>query len=128
MFACMSHFKPNSKLSNNQVDWNDPHLQSLLSKTEGWKLDNRGAFTSQEVHIHIGWNANSGRNAVLVWESDQVMVLETRFSIPKGEHVRVDRVVGEALRTVWGMVADGREGYREEDRQNGVFVHWLHVR
>lgn len=125
----MSHFKPNSKLSNNsQVDWNDPHLQSLLSKTESWKLDNRGAFSAQEVHVHVGWGAHSGRTAVLVWESDQVMVVETRFSIPKGENVRVDRVLGEGIRTVWGVVADGREGYREEDRQNGVFVHWLHVR
>jgi len=124
----MSHFKPNSKLSNNQVNWNDPHLQSLLSKTESWKLDNRGAFSSQPVQLHVGWGANSGRYAVLVWESDQLLVVETNFAIPKGEHVRVDRAVGEGLRTVWGIVADGRQGYREEDRENGVYVHWLHVR
>jgi hypothetical protein len=124
----MSHYKPHSKLSNNQVDWNDPHLESLLRKSEGWKLDNRGAHASQEVHIHIGWGANAGRQAVLVWESDQVMVLETRFSIPQSEHVRVDRLYGDGVRTVWGVVADGREGFREEDRQNGVYVHWLHVR
>ncbi|RDS80344.1 hypothetical protein [Dyella psychrodurans] len=123
----MSHFKPNSKLSNNQVNWDDPHLQSLLSKTESWKLDNRGAFSSQDVQLHVGWGANSGRNAVLVWESDRVMVVETRFAIPKGEHVRVDRVLGESLRTVWGVVAEGRQGFREEDRENGVHVHWLHV-
>ncbi|GLQ51008.1 hypothetical protein ACFFJT_07370 [Dyella flava] len=124
----MSHFKPNSKMSNNQVDWSDPHLESLLRKTESWKLDNRGAFSAVDVQIHVGWGANTGRKAVLVWETDQVMVLETRFTILQGEHVRVDRVYGDGVRTVWGVVAEGREGFREEDRQNGVYVHWLHVR
>jgi hypothetical protein len=124
----MSHFKPNSKLSNNEVDWDDPHLQSLLSKTESWKLDNRGSFTAVNVQIHVGWGASGGRHALLVWESDQVMVLETRFLIPQGEQVRVDRIQGGVARTVWGSVVEGREGFREEDRKNGVFVHWLHVR
>jgi hypothetical protein len=99
-----------------------------LRKTESWKLDNRGAFAAVNVQIHVGWGANTGRNATLVWETDQVMVLETRFIIPQGEHVRVDRVFGDTVRTVWGVVAEGREGFREEDRQNGVYVHWLHVR
>ena len=124
----MSHFKTNSKLSNNQVDWTDPRLETLLRKTESWKLDNRGAFAAVEVQINVGWGANSGRDAVLVWETEQVMVLETRFTIPRGEHVRVDRAYGDGVRTIWGMVAEGREGFREEDRQNGVFVHWLHLR
>jgi len=25
-------------------------------------------------------------------------------------------------------VVDGREGFRAEDRANGVHVHWVHVR
>jgi hypothetical protein len=124
----MSHFKPNSKVSNNQVDWSDPRLEALLRKTEEWKLDNRGAFPAQDVQVHVGWGAGTPRKATLVWESDRVMVLETRFQIPKGEHVRVDRFYGDdGLRTVWGVVADGREGFREEDRQNGLYVHWLHM-
>jgi hypothetical protein len=80
----MSHFNPNSKRPNNQVDWNDPHLESLLRKTESWKLDNRGAFAAAEVQVHVGWGANSARHAMLVWETDQVMVLETRFTLPQG--------------------------------------------
>jgi hypothetical protein len=124
----MSHFKPNSKFSNQQVDWSDPHLESLLRKTEGWTLDNRGGFVASPVHIHVGWGANAARQAMLVWETDQVMVLETRFLIAQGEHVRVDRVSGETMRTLWGVVAEGRAGFREDDRQNGVYVHWLHVR
>ncbi|GLQ96231.1 hypothetical protein [Dyella mobilis] len=123
----MSHFKPNSKFSNNQVDWSDPRLDSLLRKTEGWTLDNRGGFAATPVQIHVGWGANSVRHAVLVWENDQVMVLETRFLIPQGEHVRVDRAFGQTVRTVWGVVAEGREGFREDDRLNGVYVHWLHA-
>ncbi|MFK2900802.1 hypothetical protein ISP15_10695 [Dyella jejuensis] len=124
----MSHFKPNSKLPGNQVDWSDPRLESLLRKTDSWKLDNRGGFAAQEVHIHIGWGANTGRKATLVWETDQVMVLETCFLIPPGEHVRVDRLQSDGVRTLWGVVAEGREGFREEDRRNGIYVHWLHVR
>ena len=124
----MSHFKPNSKLTNNEVDWNDPRLQTLLSKTESWTLDNRGAFAATEVQIHMGWGANTARQAQLVWESNQVMVLETRFLIPQGEHVRVDRFQAGVARTVWGTVVEGREGFREEDRQNGIYVHWLHMR
>jgi hypothetical protein len=35
MVAGMSHFdKPRAAAAGNTVDWDDPHLQSLLSKTE----------------------------------------------------------------------------------------------
>lgn len=124
----MSHFKPNSRPSNQEVDWDNPHLQSLLKKTESWTLDNRGSFAAVDVQIHMGWGASSGHRAVLVWESDQVMVLETHFLIPQGEQVRVDRVQGGASRTGWGTVIEGRQGFREEDRKNNVYVHWLHMR
>jgi len=124
----MSHHKPHSKQSAGYVDWSDPHLESLLRKTEGWKLDNRGAFPAQQVQIHIGWGAATGKPAVLVWERDQAMVLETLFPLPLGEHVRVDSPMGDRLRTVWGVVIEGREGHRTEDRAHGVYVYWLHMR
>ena len=124
----MSHYKPSSKLSKQQVDWNDPHLQSLLQKTEHWRLDNRGAFSAQEVRIFIGLSDEAGQPGYLVWESDQVLVLETLFSIRKGEVVRVDRSGSGASRTSWGVIVEGREGHREEDRQLGVHVHWLHMK
>jgi hypothetical protein len=123
----MSHFKPTSKVSNHQVNWSDPHLEALLRKTEEWKLDSRGGFPAQAVHVHIGWGAGAPRKAILVWEADRVMVLETHYLIPQGEHVRVDRIQGDSMRTVWAVVAEAREGFREEDRENGVYVHWLHV-
>lgn len=123
----MSHFKSMSKITGNQVDWSDPRLEALLRKTEEWKLDNRGAFPEQDVHVHVGWGASTPRKATLVWESDRVMVLATRYLIPQGEHVRVDRLYGDGMRTLWAVVADGREGFREEDRANGVYVHWLHM-
>jgi hypothetical protein len=123
----MSHFKPTSKITSNQVDWSDPRLEALLRKSEDWKLDNRGAFPEQQVHVHIGWGASAPRKATLVWEGDRVMVLATQFLIPQGEHVRVDRLYGDGMRTVWAVVADGREGFRQEDKQNGVHVHWLHM-
>lgn len=112
----MSQIKSMPKVSNNQVDWSDPRLEALLRKTEEWKLDNRGAFPSQDVQIHLGWGASAVRKAVLVWETDRVMVLETTFQIPQGEHVRVDRISAGSMRTAWGVVAEGREGFREEDK------------
>jgi len=124
----MSHPKlPTQKLAN-RVDWNDPHLESLLRKTESWKLDNRGVYPAQEVQIHIGWGAAAGKPALLVWERDQAMVLETRFPLLQGEHVRVDSHLGDSIRTVWGVVVEGRKGHRAEDKANGVHVYWLHVR
>ncbi|PWK87779.1 hypothetical protein [Fulvimonas soli] len=123
----MSHHKPHGR-HGNRVDWNDPHLQSLLSRTEHWKLDNRSSHAPQDVQVHIGWGASTGRPGVLVYERDQVMVLETTFPIQQGEHVRVDRIAADGLRVVWGMVVESREGQRAEDRLHGVHVHWLHVR
>jgi hypothetical protein len=124
----MSHITK-SKLSTNNstVDWNDPHLEALLRKTESWKLDNRSAFTAEEVQLHVGWGASATRKAMLVWEVERVMVLETHFRMPQGEHVRVDRIYADGIRTMWGVVADEREGFREEDRENGVYVHWVHM-
>jgi hypothetical protein len=123
----MTHYKPSSKLSKQQVDWNDPHLQSLLQKTEHWRLDNRGAFSAQEVRIFVGLGDQAGQSAFLVWENEQVVVLETLFPIRKGEHVRVDRASAGVQRAAWGIVVEGREGSREEDRAHGVHVHWLHM-
>ncbi len=40
----------------------------------------------------------------------------------------MDRLYGDGVRTIWGAVVEGREGFREEDRQSGTYVHWLHVR
>jgi hypothetical protein len=128
MFAYMNHYKPPTKKPVNRVDWSDPHLESLLQKTESWKLDNRGNFPPEEVQIHVGWAATVGKPALLVWERDQAMVLETRFTLQEGEHIRVDSHQGESIRTVWGVVIEGREGNRAEDQANGVHVYWLHVR
>ncbi|MEW9624017.1 hypothetical protein [Rhodanobacter geophilus] len=122
----MSHYsKPPS---GNIVDWSHPDLQLLLSKTEGWSLDNRGVHAPLACELHIGWGAGVGRAATLVYQREGVMVVETRFAIPKGEHVRVDRIQAGAARSSWGIVVDGREGVRAEDRANGVHVHWVHMR
>jgi hypothetical protein len=122
----MTAFKPQVK--GNRVDWSDPRLQELLRRSENWKLDNRGTYTPKDVMIHLGWGASTGRPAILVWERDQVMMLETRYAIALGEQVRVDEPQGERLRSVWGLVVEGREGFRAEDRANGVHLHWLHLR
>lgn len=112
--------------TGNRVDWNEPHLQKLLSRIEGWDLDNRENFPREDVQIQVGWSAGSGRPAVLVWKHDKVMVLEAGFPIPTGEFVRVDSFCGDGMRSVWGVVVEGRAGRRAEDCRNGVNVYWLH--
>lgn len=125
----MNHYdKPSSGVAGNSVDWSDPDLQSLLSKTEGWSLDNRGVFSPVACELHVGWGATAGKPATLVFERNNVMVVEANFIVPKGEQVRVDRVQVGALRSSWGIVVDGREGHRAEDRAKGIHVYWVHVR
>ncbi|MGB3748621.1 MAG: hypothetical protein WBG85_09475 [Rhodanobacter sp.] len=119
------HAKPPS---GNTVDWSHPELQSLLGKTEGWSLDNRGVFSPVPCELHIGWGAGAVRGATLVFERDGVMVIEANFLIQVGEKLRVDRIVLGSLRSSWGTVAEGREGHRTEDRANGTRVYWVHVR
>lgn len=118
----------NSQAKGNRVDWNDPRLQELLRRSENWKLDNRGTYEPKDVQLYLGWGASSGRPAVLVWEREQVMMLETRYAMTVGEHVRVDEPRGESMRSVWGVVVEGREGFRAEDRAMGIHLHWLHLR
>jgi len=120
--------KTPARMTGNRVDWDDERLAALLKKTEGWTLDNRGTAEPQAVQLHVGWGASSGRQATLVWEREQALVLVTAFAIPVGEHVRIDRHLGEDLRSAWGVVVDGREGFRAEDREAGAWVHWVHVR
>lgn len=112
----------------NIVDWSNPDLQKLLAKTTDWGLDNRGVYAPVACELHVGWGAGAGRDATLVYEHDGVLVVETTFAIPQGENVRVDRIRGGALRSTWGVVADGRQGNRVEDQANGTWVHWIHPR
>jgi hypothetical protein len=114
--------------SANLVDWDDPHLQKLLSKTEGWSLDNRGVFSPVSCDIHVGWGAGAGKPGTVVYEQPGVMVVATASIIPQGEQVRVDRLQAGTLRSTWGVVVDGREGRREEDRARGLHVYWVHMR
>ncbi|HTH69237.1 MAG TPA: hypothetical protein VL545_13320 [Rhodanobacter sp.] len=119
------HPKPRS---GNNVDWNDPHLQSLLDKTEGWSLDNRGVFSPVPCELHVGWGAGAARSVTLVYERTGMMVIEACFIIHAGEQVRVDRMLGGTLSSSWGTVAEGRAGNRAEDLAQGIHVYWVHTR
>ena len=124
----MTHRRQPSKVPTNRVNWSDPHLESLLQKTESWQIDNRGSHPSREVEIHLGWGAGTHRPAVLVWEREDVMVLETRFPMRKSEHLRVDKPFGDGIQTRWGTVVESRAGHRAGDEENGIHVHWVHMR
>ncbi|MBE1159820.1 hypothetical protein [Dyella acidiphila] len=123
----MTH-KPHTQSSHVRVNWDDPELSSLLKRSDSWQLDNRGGYTSQEVQVYLGWSGSVGRSATLVWERDRSVVLEATFPLAKGDQVRVDKHLGERIRTLWGVVAEGREGYREEDRLRGIHLYWLQVK
>lgn len=116
-----------TRVSNTNVNWDDPQLVSLLRRSEQWSIDNRGGFSPQDVHVYLGWSGSVGRTATLVWERDNAIVLETTFPIAQGEQVRIDKHLGNRIRTLWGVVVEGREGFREEDRQKGIHVYWLQV-
>lgn len=122
------HYKAPLHSSGSNIDWEDPSLQSLLSKTEGWSLDNRGVFSPVACELFVGWGAGTGKPATLVFERNGVMVVEAPFLIPKGEQVRVDRLQAGTARSTWGLVIDMREGHRVEDRANGIHVYWIHSR
>lgn len=119
--------KAHTQASPVRVDWDDPKLVSLLQRSEQWSIDNRGGFSPQDVQIYFGWSGSVGKTATLVWERDNAIVLEATFPIGQGEQIRVDKHLGHRIRTLWGVVVDGREGVREEDRQKGVHVYWLQV-
>ncbi|WP_458071017.1 hypothetical protein [Rhodanobacter sp. BL-MT-08] len=131
----MTDPKPPTKKSTSRVDWSDPRLEALLKKTESWQLDNRGSFQPQDIGVQIGWSGDAGvgavdssRPGVLVWEHQQVMVIETNFPIEQGELVRIDRLVGDGVQIVWGSLIESRPGLRTEDGESGIHVHWVNMR
>ncbi|UJJ53916.1 hypothetical protein [Rhodanobacter thiooxydans] len=127
----MGHDKSRSSVSVGQVDWDDPNLDALLQKIDGWKLDNRSDHPLQDVQIQIssGWTANSvvSKPAQMVSMDEQAMVLVTRFPLPLGDRVRVDTQHAGGTRSVWGCIVEGREGHRVEDREHGLFLSRLRI-
>ena len=123
----MTH-KSHTKVSNVRVNWNDPELAALLKRSDNWQLDNRGGFAPQDVLVYLGWSGSVGRSAILVWEHGKSVVLETPFPLGNGEHVRVDKHLGDRIRSLWGVVLEGREGLRAEDRARGIHLYWVQVR
>lgn len=122
------HYKEPPRPSGNSIDWDDPNLKSLLSKTEGWSLDNRGVFSPIPCELQVGWGAGSAKPATLVFQNNDVLVVEAPFIIPLGEQVRIDRMQAGTHRSSWGAVVEGRPGHRAEDRANGIHVYWIHAR
>ena len=110
-----------------KVDWSDPELQSLLSKTEHWQLDKRRSFSSQEVRIHLRWDAGTSREARIVDRREAVIVLLTTFPLPAGEQVRVDRPRDDPGTPLWGVVIQSRPGTRAEDLAQGAHLHWVRL-
>jgi hypothetical protein len=120
--------QPHTQAPSPRVNWNDPELASLLKRSDGWLLDNRGGHAPQDVEVCIGWSGSVGRSAILVWERENAAVLQTDFPIGQGEQIRLDKHLGDRVRTLWGVVVEGREGVREEDRQRGIHLYWLQIR
>ena len=127
----MDHGKSLSGVSVGDIDWDDPHLSSLLEKTAGWRLDNRSHLSPTKVQIHIrsSWTTadTACKHALLVAKDEGTMVLVTRFPIQQGERVGVESLRGHGAHIVWGKVIEEREGHRAEDREHGLFLSWLRL-
>lgn len=127
----MGHDKTRSDVTVGKVDWDDPQINHLLKKVDGWNIDHRSHLPPQHVQIRVtcGWSASDvSKPALLISDLDGVMVLATRFSLPHGEEVQVNSETGGVTRTRWGVVIDEREGQRVDDRTQGLYLHWLRVR
>ncbi|MBD8871411.1 hypothetical protein [Rhodanobacter sp. DHB23] len=127
----MGHDKSRSSVSVGTVDWNDPHLSSLLEKADSWRLENRSSLPPQEVQIHINtdWGTVStiSKPALMVAKNETTMVLVTRFPVPLGERLRIDSQRDDGAHIAWGKVVEGREGHRAEDHEHGLFLNWLRL-
>ena len=110
-----------------KVDWSDPELQSLLRKTENWQLDKRRSFTPQEVLLHLRWSAGTPKPAKLLDMHEDMIVLQTAFPLPAGEHVRVDRPIGDPGTPLWGVVMQSRPGTRADELTQGSHLHWVRL-
>lgn len=110
----------------NAVNWSDPRIQKLLERSEGWQIDNRGTHTPTQVKIHLGMGASGFKPVQLMYMRDKVAIIVADFSIPPGEHVRIDTAVGDTLRSCYGTVRHARPGQRADDQ--GEHVHWVHIR
>lgn len=105
-----------------RVDWDTPHLQALIEKTEAWQIDHRGSSRPAPASVFLGWGALSGKPATLVLEDDHEIVFLTDFPIAEGEKVRIDKAVADTTRHIWGVVAECRDGRRDGDPELGVRV------
>ncbi len=124
----MSH-KSNTQVSNTRVDWSDPQLESLLRRSEGWQLDNRGGYSPQDVTglCSAGAARSAGQpclygNATSRW-----------WCKPISLSGRVSRFVwtstwARAFAPCGELVVEERKGQRDEDREKGAHLYWLHVR
>ena len=127
----MAHNKDRTRVSIGDVDWDDPKLKALLDKTDGLSIDNRSQLPGTRVEIRVasGWDASTdGKPALLVGESDGLLVLVTRFPLPSGGDVQLTGLPGGGPQPCWAVVSDEREGLREGDREQGLFLNWLRPR
>lgn len=109
----------------NHVDWSDPHLQALLKKSEGWKVDNRGSFVSKNVTVHLNGSTSVAKHGKLVRTQNDVVVLETSFPIGINELLRIDWPYGVGFKIQWVQVIKSRTAQRRDDHDKGVHIHWL---
>lgn len=107
------------------VDWDVPHLQTLLEKTEAWQLDNRSGCKPENAKVFIGCGAIAGDSGIIIWEDEVTVVLQTTSPLLVGECVRVEKRIADQIRRIWGEIVQSRPGQRANDRIYGLHIHWL---
>jgi hypothetical protein len=127
----MAHNKERSRVSVGDVDWSDPKLNELLKKTDGLSIDHRSQMPGTEVKIRVagGWDTSAEeQSALLVADSDGLLVLVTRFPLSRGGEVQLSGVPGGGSQPLWAVVSDEREGQRIQDQGQELFLSWLRPR
>ncbi|EQD26084.1 hypothetical protein B2A_15784 [mine drainage metagenome] len=107
------------------VDWDAPHLQTLLEKTEAWQLDNRNGYKPEKAKVFIGWETRVGNSGIIILEDEATVVLQTTSPLPIGKRVRVEKHIADQIRSIWGEVVQSRPGRRTSDHVHGLHIHWL---
>lgn len=115
-----------------EVDWEDPKLQELLKKSEGLRLDGRGAFKQRPVQLWMSAQAGGvARDGRLVGDTGKgVLTVLAGFPLERGMPVSLgipangSAAVGRQV----CQVLDCRLGNRTEDKGRKVYVIHLKTR
>lgn len=107
-----------------RVDWEDPSLQALLGKTNGWQIDNRHSIRLESATAFVGPAATSGQPVTIAWEDGHKIVFLAGFPVLDGQRIRLQKRIADVTRIIRGEAIECRPGRRAGDEERGIHVVW----